>query len=115
MDPVDFADYLYPFKDGALKPISDSPLAYHPQTYHIPGYPANPRMLLARLYFQLGVFLDYYTGQHDPSLSDTLRQSLSKPEFNVDDDLMHQIPERQRSLFPQFGVDSNWPPTFLLH
>jgi len=114
LNPAEFADYLYPFKNGTLEPVSDSPLAYHPQTYHIPGYPANPRMLLARVYLQLGVFLDYYTGQHDPSLSNTLRQTLSKPESSVDD-LMHQIPERQRSLFPQFGVDSNWPPTLLLH
>ena len=114
MNPVDFAEYVYPFKDGTPEPISDSPLAYHPQTYYIPGYPANPRMLLARLYIQLGVFVDYYTGQHDPSLSNTLRQTLSKPESNAED-LMYQIPERQRSLFPQFGVNSNWPPTFLLH
>ena len=116
MDPVDFAEYVHPFKDGILDPISDSPLAYHPQTYYIPGYPANPRMLLARLYLQLGVFIDYYTGQHDPSLSDTLRRTLNAPDLNAEDsDLMHQIPERQRSLFPQFGVHSNWPPTFLLH
>ena len=114
MNPVDFAEYVYPFKDGTPEPISDSPLAYHPQTYHIPGYPANPRMLLARLYIQLGVFIDYYTGQHDPSLSNALRQTLSTPESNAED-LMCQIPERLRSLFPQFGVDSNWPPTLLLH
>jgi dipeptidyl aminopeptidase/acylaminoacyl peptidase len=68
-------------------------------------------MLLARLYLQLGVFIDYYTGQHDPSLSNTLRQTS---ESNAED-LMLQIPERYRSLFPQSGVDSNWPPTFLLH
>ena len=114
MNPIDFAEYVYPFKDKTLEPISDSPLAYHPQTYHIPGYPANPRMLLARLYLQLGVFIDYYTGQHDPSLSTKLRQTLSTPKSNAED-LINQIPERQRSLFPQFGVDSNWPPTFLLH
>ena len=114
MNPADFAEYIYPFKNGTLESIADSPLAYHPQTYSIPGYPANPRMLLARLYIQLGVFIDYYTGQHDPSLSNTLRQTLNSPESNSED-LMRQIPERQRSLFPQFGVDSNWPPTFLLH
>lgn len=68
-------------------------------------------MLLSRLYLQLGVFIDYYTGQHNPSLTNTLRQT---PESNAED-LMCRIPERQRSLFPQFGVDSNWPPTFLLH
>ncbi|KAF8810216.1 alpha/beta-hydrolase [Phlegmacium glaucopus] len=114
LNPADFSEYIYPFEDGALEPISDSPLAYHPQTYHIPGYPANPRMLLARLYLQLGVFLDYYTGQHDPSLTNTLRQTLNTPESNIED-FKRQIPERQHPFFPQFGVDSNWPPTFLLH
>jgi hypothetical protein len=51
---------------GTLESISDSPMAYRPQTYHILGYPANSRMFFARLYLQLGMFVDYYTGQHDP-------------------------------------------------
>ena len=114
LNPVDFTKYIYPFKEGILEPISESPLAYHPQTYHIPGYPANPRMFLIRLYIQLGVFIDYYTGQHDPSLSNTLRQTLNTPGFNAENSIC-QIPERHRHLFPQFGVNSNWPPTFLLH
>ncbi|KAF8157979.1 Alpha/Beta hydrolase protein [Crassisporium funariophilum] len=114
LDPADFSQYLYPFKDGMLVPTCDSPLAYHPQTYRIPGYPANPRMLLPRLYLQLGIFLNYYTGKHDPSLSDALRQALEADDVCLEN-LRKIIPECHRALFPQFGVDGAWPPTLMLH
>ncbi|OBZ71192.1 hypothetical protein A0H81_08412 [Grifola frondosa] len=52
LDPTQFSEYLYPLScDLAANP--DSPLSYHPNTFHIPGYPSNPRMLLGRLYLQL--------------------------------------------------------------
>jgi acetyl esterase/lipase len=70
----------------------------------LPGYPSNPRMLLARLYLQLGIALDYYTGNHVRSLSSVLRDALNGP-----------IPDVDLPLFPQFGVDKHWPPTFLMH
>ncbi|KAF8965123.1 alpha/beta-hydrolase [Flammula alnicola] len=114
LDPSEFLEYLYPFKEKDTLPISDSPLDYYPQTYRIPGYPANPRMLLARLYLQLGVFLDYYTGMHDPGLSETLRAIINKKGYSSKD-LEEAIPERHRYLFPQFKVDSRWPPSMLLH
>ena len=31
-------------------------------------------MLLTRLYLQMGVFIDYFTGQHSPSLSQKLKE-----------------------------------------
>ncbi|KAJ3504899.1 hypothetical protein NLJ89_g7696 [Agrocybe chaxingu] len=102
---------MHPFEREELPRITDSPLAYHPPSYHIPGYPANPRMLLARLYLQLGVFLDYYTAEHKPSLSSTLR-----PLLGGDVDTLRQaVPEECKSLFPQLSVDKGWPPTMLLH
>lgn len=111
---------------------ADSPLSYHPRTYHIPGYPANPRMLLARLYLQLGTYLDYYTGQHEPSLSAKLRVlSLSSDQNTNSDDasgarsemvtrMLDTIPERHLSLFPQSIVpqkarSGEWPATVFLH
>lgn len=107
LDPAQFSEYIYPLDN--LPSISDSPLAYHPQSYHIPGYPANPRMLLTRLYLQLGVALDYITGQHEPSLSASLRQV--RTEGPLDEALIadHKI------LFPQFNVTSEWPATYLFH
>ena len=82
-------------------------------------------MLLTRLYLQLGLFLDYYTGQHEPSLSSTLREILSGKNPAVDSDkdidfditncMRHLIPEHHLHLFPQFGVTSDWPPTLLCH
>ncbi|TFK34732.1 Alpha/Beta hydrolase protein [Crucibulum laeve] len=133
LDSCDFAEFVYPFSSpsGSSQEISDSPLAYHPLTYHIPGYPANPRMLLARLYLQRGDFLDYYTGEYEPSLSSRLR-SIWELEIHdvVKQNLSHVsgseldssgarmkliIPEQYLPLFPQFGVTSAWPATILIH
>ncbi|KIJ64601.1 hypothetical protein HYDPIDRAFT_111975 [Hydnomerulius pinastri MD-312] len=109
LDPADFPTFLYP-GTAAVYPTSDSPLAYHPPTYRIPGYPSNPRMLLGRLYLQLGTFLDYYTGQHEPSLSACLRAISSG-----DDTLRLQIPEKHLDLFPQLWITTDWPSTCLVH
>jgi acetyl esterase/lipase len=77
-------------------------------------------MLLGRLYLQLGLFLDYYSGDHDPSLSLRLREAL---DASLDDTDQVRFLERMRSLipdhhlpiFPQFGVTPSWPPTLLCH
>ncbi|KAF8229677.1 alpha/beta-hydrolase [Tricholoma matsutake] len=119
LDPNDFLEYLYP-TSNMLETITDSPLAYHPTSHHIPGYPSNPRMLIGRLYLQLGSFLDYYTGDHDPSLSCMLREAL---DANSDDIYQAQHVKQMRDLilkqhlplFPQFGVTPSWPPTLLCH
>ncbi|KAI0822343.1 alpha/beta-hydrolase [Trametes gibbosa] len=130
LDVNDFSEYLHP-ACTRLPPTSDSALAYYPPTHHIPGYPANPRMLLGRLYLQMGTFLDYYTGSHAPSLSATLGALLR--EVNHDDhsssghpspgpssgalqtELRGAIPAAHRHLFPQLGVDPALPPMFLIH
>jgi acetyl esterase/lipase len=67
-------------------------------------------MLISRLYLQLGVALDYITGQHEPSLSVTLRKAIHN-EDPFDEALIsdHKI------IFPQFNVTSDWPPTYLIH
>ncbi|KAG2123802.1 Alpha/Beta hydrolase protein [Suillus clintonianus] len=108
LDPARFSEYIHPF--GSLPSTSDSPLAYHPLSYHIPGYPANPRMLISRLYLQLGVALDYITGQHEPSLSTTLRQAIHT-EGPFDEALIAD----HKNIFPQFNVTSDWPATYLIH
>ncbi|KAH9922866.1 alpha/beta-hydrolase [Epithele typhae] len=110
LDIADFAEFVHP-ASAHLPPLADSPLAYHPPTYHIPGYPANPRMLAGRLYLQTGTFLDYYTGQHEPSLSVALvstRQDVDPPKEEV-------IPVQHRILFPQFCVSADLPPMFIIH
>ncbi len=50
-------------------------------------------MQLTRLYLQLGVFLDYYTGEPNTTA----------------------IEDGNTSLFPQANVSSSWPPTLLIH
>ena len=68
-------------------------------------------MALAFLYLQLGTYLDYYTGEHEPSLSAAMRDSPDTSKESLRD----LIPQRHRNLFPQYNVNSSWPPTYLLH
>lgn len=125
LDPAAYSEFLYP-QSTKLNPTSDSALAYHGADAPIPGFPANPRMLLNRLYLQLGVYLDYYTGAHEPSLSATLleaaegrpnRESASTAASDYSlDKMVPLIPRNHlKALFPQFTVDSSWPPVFLVH
>ncbi|KAF5334288.1 hypothetical protein D9611_014147 [Ephemerocybe angulata] len=129
LDPLD--PTLRPFVNSSdtpgvfssLQVITGSPLSYHPPTHAVPGYPANPRMLLARLYLQLGTWLDYYLDEHNPSISEALHAILSNTEGSADelDDglankLKSVIPARHLSLFPQYAESlKDWPPTLLLH
>ncbi|KAF8073983.1 Alpha/Beta hydrolase protein, partial [Lyophyllum atratum] len=131
LDPRDFLDLLHPnhLPDSptelthtpfsSLQPVADSGLVYHPETYHTPGFPANPRMLLTRLYLQLGVFLDYYTGAHeDGGITVVLREALELKSASQEEFLngvRALVPPQHHGLFPQFGVTSEWPPTIMLH
>ncbi|KAJ7701466.1 Alpha/Beta hydrolase protein [Mycena rosella] len=119
LDPEDFSEFLYP-RCKTLAPIADSPLAYHPTDSPTPGWPANPRMPLSRLYLQLGVALDYHTGQHEPSLSATLRSLLLDTALTADplalqDAMKARIPPVHHVVFPSLNVTPSFPPTFLCH
>jgi acetyl esterase/lipase len=77
-------------------------------------------MLIGRLYLQLGLFLDYYTGDHDPSLSLRLREALYANSVDSDqaqhvEQMRSLIPKHHLALFPQFGITPSWPPTLLCH
>jgi acetyl esterase/lipase len=115
LDPAKFLSYIYPYPEP-LQPISDSPLAYDPPSAPIPGYPANPRMLLIRLYLQLGVFMNYYLGEHEINLHEHLHGIIQE---NLEEDheslLKIILPAHHHCLLPQVGVTSSWPPTFLMH
>ncbi len=129
LDPDLFAEFLHP-RCTTLQDSSGSPLAYHSADAPIPGYPANPRMLLATLYQQLGTWLDYYTGTHDVSIA--LRNTaslagdpsygsvLEKPDSS---DVLRKnsllknavLSDEHLPLFPQFNVTTSWPPCLLIH
>ncbi|THH16722.1 hypothetical protein EW146_g3980 [Bondarzewia mesenterica] len=104
-----FAPFLHP-SVRSLPSTAGSELAYKYRDSMTPAYPANPRMLLARLYLQQGTFLDYWTGLHAPSLSETLRTQLEDA-----DRCGSAIPHESRTLFPELLVSKDWPPTFLVH
>lgn len=81
-------------------------------------------MYLARLYLQLGTYLDYFTGNHVPSLSEVLRSKRRDIlEAHKDNLVKFQpeewggplIPSHHRALFPQLNVTSDWPEVFLIH
>ncbi|KAK7028854.1 hypothetical protein VNI00_014867 [Paramarasmius palmivorus] len=110
LEPSNFSEFIHPFSASETNPIAESPLEYHPPTYHIPGYPANPRMLLSRLYLQLGTFLDYYTGQHEPSLSASLRKADGEGTSLAKCIREHDVP-----IIPSLFVDSSWPATMFIH
>jgi acetyl esterase/lipase len=130
LDRAQFSHYLHPFPD-TLKLTSESPLSYNPPSSPMPGYPANPRQFLSRLYLQLGIFLDYLTGEHggehDPGLSDILQKSLASDKSDlahstgsdafdtINERLKQLIPEQHHPLFPQFGITPDWPPIYMTH
>ncbi|KAI0801924.1 alpha/beta-hydrolase [Irpex lacteus] len=113
LDPSAYSEFLHP-RSQELKATADSALAYHGADAPIPGFPANPRMLLNRLYLQLGVYLDYYTGDHEPSLSSALREPAEGSQYSIAK-LKPLIPAEHLALFPQFNVDPSWPPVLLVH
>ena len=78
-------------------------------------------MPFCRLLLQLGVFLDYYTGNHEPSISVGWRDALKNlpsedsPALDKEEMLRDLIPVEHGCLFPQLLIDPTFPPTFLLH
>lgn len=79
------------------------------------------RMQLTRLYYQLGEWLDYYTGDH--TLSRHLRQLRPSPTPSSTESpstldpikAREVIGEKHAVLFPQFGVAGDWPPSLFVH
>lgn len=110
IEAKDYPEFVYP-KSKELKPISASTPTYHGDDYYIPGFPSNPRMLIMRIYLQDGNFLDYYTGQHSPSLSENLRVHLD-PENPPDWTTI--MPQEHLGLFPQLNT-AEFPPSFFIH
>ena len=74
-------------------------------------------MQLARLWLQLGTYLDYWTGAHTPSLSDTVRALLPADEERAERDARFAaaLPPAQHAIFPQLLVTPDWPRVFLIH
>ena len=116
VDPSDFTDFIFP-QSESLPVTVESPLEYHPPTHPTPGLPATKRMFLTRLYYQLGEWLDYYTGDH--TISARLRQlrssSTESPLVLDPIKAREAIGEKNIGLFPQFGVAEDWPPTLTIH
>ena len=105
LDPTKYTEFIYP-ASAKLSPIAQSPVKYHGPDSPTPGIPANPRMQVARLYLQLGTYLDYWTGEHEPSLSETLRNNPRPADA---------LPSAHRAIFPQLLVTPDWPRVMFIH
>ncbi|KAH8977913.1 Alpha/Beta hydrolase protein [Lactarius hatsudake] len=117
LDPAQFTAFLYP-GSAAQAPTAQSTPTFHGRDSATPGLPSNPRMPLARLWLQLGTYLDYWTGLHTPSLSDTLRTLLpagSEEHAEIDARLAAALPPADRAIFPQLLVTPDWPPVLHIH
>ncbi|KAF4619690.1 hypothetical protein D9613_004826 [Agrocybe pediades] len=111
VDPAKFSKYLYPYPDGLPDTATEVPLD---EGFLDDGEWSNPRINFPNLLIQQGRFLDYYTGLHNPSISDTFRNVLKKKDRTVED-IKRAIPKDKLPLFPQFCVTPHWPATVLLH
>ena len=121
IDPADFAEFIFP-RSASLPITAESPLEYYPPTHPTPGLPATKRMYLTRLYYQLGEWLDYYTGDHTLSARLRLLRSPASSESGLASHstidpirVRRAIGEKNVVLFPQFGVTENWPRTLIIH
>ena len=110
----------------------------------MPGWPKNPRMQLCRVLLQEGVYLDYLTGEFEPSLSERIRgvvrdarararakaeggkakeakEGDKDKEENLLEDpeltskILALIGPKHVKLFPQFLIDASFPPTYIVH
>ena len=108
LDPASYKELFYPFPEGLPTPTSDVSFAVNPST----GLP-EARTGLTSLSLQLGTWLDYYTGDFNPSLSSISRDAL---DANIPDiSFRDLVPERHRCLFPTFMFNDSWPPTLMVH
>ncbi|KAH9954972.1 alpha/beta-hydrolase [Russula dissimulans] len=114
LDPAEFSEFLYP-ASSSLAPIAQSPPRFAPGP---PSMPLNMRQPLARLWLQLGTYLDYWTGLHEPSISEALRGLLPEEGADIsvaDTTLAAALPPSEHALFPQLLVTPEWPPVLLIH
>ncbi|KAG8723992.1 hypothetical protein FRC12_024383, partial [Ceratobasidium sp. 428] len=98
LDPAQFEQLLSTANPPPV--VSGSPLEYGPD-----GIPSSPRMFIARLLLQEGLFLDYLTGDH--GLSRRLREK--------DVPAMSDMPKQHHLLFPEANVSPSFPSTCLVH
>ncbi|TFK70737.1 alpha/beta-hydrolase [Pluteus cervinus] len=95
------------------------PSIYDPTSVNsTPKDVVNPRALLPQLYIQEGVFTDFITGQHNPSISAKLHSALAnvKEGDEIPNKAVRKIiPWCHRRLFPQLQISASWPPTVIIH
>ncbi|KAF9562492.1 alpha/beta-hydrolase [Agrocybe pediades] len=113
IDPAMVADITFPYPQGTPAVETDVPVVLGslvPST----DSRVTKRMALSSFLFQEGRNLDYYTGFHSPSISDALREVSKKGDATLED-FKKALPENTHRLFPLLCIDSQWPPSMILH
>ena len=108
---------MYP-ASSSLEPVAQSPPSFFGPDSATPRMPSNPRMPLARLWLQFGAYLDYWTGLHEPSISDKLRELLPDEDEDIaasDARLAAALPPSEHVIFPQLLVTPEWPRVLFIH
>ncbi|KDQ12858.1 hypothetical protein BOTBODRAFT_161059 [Botryobasidium botryosum FD-172 SS1] len=90
-----------------------APLAGSTLQYDSDGVPADPRMIIHRLFSQQGTYLDYVVGEK--GMSTALNAQIEIGASASAGVLWDLIPERARGLFPQFHITKAFPPTLFIH
>jgi len=100
---------MYPYSNGTPNPVTDAPFdgALHADII--------PRMNAFYAIYQRGLFLDYYTSLHEPSISEKIRNIMKDENRASGEYLKLALPKEKHGLFPQLFADSQWPPTLMLH
>ncbi|KAF9566064.1 alpha/beta-hydrolase [Agrocybe pediades] len=108
LNPSDFSSIMYPFSEG-MPMVTDVPLDTMPSDWVDPAPVAqrNPRMMRRQL---PGLLHRLARTQ----LSKKLREILEGPNPTVQD-FKNAIPKIKHGLFPQLCIDTQWPPTILIH
>jgi fermentation-respiration switch protein FrsA (DUF1100 family) len=117
LDPAEYSDFFHP-ASASLPPIAQSKPTYFGPNSATPGLPSNPRMQLSRLWLQMGTYLDFWTGLHEPSISATLRNILPVEGEDIattDARLAATLPPSEHALFPQLLVTPEWPCVMHIH
>ncbi|KAF4621840.1 hypothetical protein D9613_012103 [Agrocybe pediades] len=115
-DDAEFKSLTYPFSKGLPPVLTGANVDADSTPESGENNAANDlRIKMYPFLFQRGKYLDYYTGLHEPSITDTLRNVLRRQGSITDQDIKDIVPADMQDWFPQLSIDVNWPATIMIH
>jgi len=114
LEEARFKGLMYPYSDGLPTMVTQRHTDTIPHCDKMKNEDDH-RVDNQAFRFELGTYLDYYTGLHNPSISAALHDLLNRKPRPTDEDFKSAIPEDRHTWFPQFNIDVTWPPTIIIH